>query len=241
MIDMKKFIKENIITKNPNRLNSNLFSCDFKFAKEFWESNQEALELLKLEIKNCQGGKRKQHPCNEACYRILNDINGIVKCKKCNNPTNYHTFSTGYHDFCSSKCQAGGKFEEERKCVKCNSKFTAFNPSSKYCSVVCNEEAEKERNLEKQYSKHIKMLFKNVKRLIESTPNCEICDVKLTNKSITSNKSTWFNVDHCHKTGKVRGILCSKCNRALGGFSDNIDNFKRAIEYLKQDKEHYND
>ena len=41
-------------------------------------------------------------------------------------------------------------------------------------------------------------------------------------------------VDHCHKTKKVRGLLCSNCNTSLGGFKDSIDNLLSAIEYLKK-------
>lgn len=40
-------------------------------------------------------------------------------------------------------------------------------------------------------------------------------------------------VDHCHKTGKVRGLLCVKCNTALGKFGDNITLLQRAIYYLE--------
>jgi len=39
-------------------------------------------------------------------------------------------------------------------------------------------------------------------------------------------------VDHCHNTGKIRGLLCRKCNMALGLFSDNIKNLNRATKYL---------
>ena len=39
-------------------------------------------------------------------------------------------------------------------------------------------------------------------------------------------------VDHCHKTDKIRGILCNKCNSGLGMFDDNAEILARAIDYL---------
>jgi len=41
-------------------------------------------------------------------------------------------------------------------------------------------------------------------------------------------------IDHCHKSNKVRGILCPKCNTALGFFDDNITILLTAINYLKK-------
>lgn len=41
-------------------------------------------------------------------------------------------------------------------------------------------------------------------------------------------------VDHCHTTGKVRGLLCSLCNKGLGSFKDSTESLEKAIEYLKQ-------
>ena len=43
-------------------------------------------------------------------------------------------------------------------------------------------------------------------------------------------------VDHCHTSNEVRGILCLKCNMALGNFKDSIENLQNAIKYLKGDK-----
>ena len=40
-------------------------------------------------------------------------------------------------------------------------------------------------------------------------------------------------VDHCHKTGKNRGLLCEPCNHGLGSFRDNPDACVNAALYLK--------
>lgn len=44
----------------------------------------------------------------------------------------------------------------------------------------------------------------------------------------------FLDVDHDHLTTKVRGLLCTNCNLSLGGFKDNIELLKAAIEYLRK-------
>lgn len=43
-------------------------------------------------------------------------------------------------------------------------------------------------------------------------------------------------VDHCHQTGKVRGLLCNPCNRLLGLAKENIEVLKEAILFLEKFK-----
>lgn len=60
---------------------------------------------------------------------------------------------------------------------------------------------------------------------------CLICkEIEYGGNQHESNKN--LAVDHCHKTGKVRGLLCTNCNSALGKFKEDIEVMKRAIDYL---------
>jgi len=47
------------------------------------------------------------------------------------------------------------------------------------------------------------------------------------------NRKKKLNVDHCHKTGKVRGLLCHLCNIGLGVFKDSPANLRNAAKYLE--------
>lgn len=56
--------------------------------------------------------------------------------------------------------------------------------------------------------------------------SCDICKVELLDSSVSY-------VDHDHKTGVIRGILCNTCNRALGMFKDDVKVLESAVLYLK--------
>lgn len=43
-------------------------------------------------------------------------------------------------------------------------------------------------------------------------------------------------IDHCHSTGVVRGVLCRRCNAAVGALGDDIAGLERALAYLKSSK-----
>jgi hypothetical protein len=57
---------------------------------------------------------------------------------------------------------------------------------------------------------------------------CAICKVK------EAPHGRFWHTDHCHTTGKVRGILCHHCNLMLGNARDSITNLENAISYLKE-------
>lgn len=85
-------------------------------------------------------------------------------------------------------------------------------------------DAKKVRDRVKKYG-----LTKEEVEAMMGTTHCQICGVELT-KDTTN---TGMAIDHCHDTGKVRGVLCNRCNRGLGFFSDNINILHQAINYLR--------
>ena len=58
---------------------------------------------------------------------------------------------------------------------------------------------------------------------------CAICGADSPRRVGRENLS----VDHCHDTGKVRGILCEPCNIGLGRFDDDPKLLRSALEYLE--------
>lgn len=135
-------------------------------------------------------------------------------CKKCKQPK-------GSGDFYPS---------DPNWCKKCRYEYTKSN-------------RHKHRERDKTYSKEYRKRFpekaklkdrrKNLKKygltpedfdnmLRDQNDRCKIC----------REEDIMFHVDHDHKTGKVRGLLCSNCNTGLGLFRDNVAYLENAINYL---------
>lgn len=71
--------------------------------------------------------------------------------------------------------------------------------------------------------------------LISSQNNCcAICGTDCPGFTRNSKRRKTFAVDHCHKTGVLRGLLCNKCNLGLGNFNDDIERLEAAVAYLKR-------
>lgn len=67
-------------------------------------------------------------------------------------------------------------------------------------------------------------------KLKEQRHSCAIC------KTHFKDKTRSLHVDHCHTTDKVRGLLCYKCNTAIGLLKENMDNVRNALKYLRKYK-----
>jgi len=81
--------------------------------------------------------------------------------------------------------------------------------------------AERERHLVRKYN----LTPAEYQALVDhQNGECAICSKK---------QSRPFDVDHCHSTGKVRGLLCTNCNRMLGHAHDDVFRLNRAADYLE--------
>lgn len=62
--------------------------------------------------------------------------------------------------------------------------------------------------------------------------NCTICG---STETVTrSGRIRRPSIDHCHRTGVIRGVLCSRCNAGLGMFEDDPGRLRAAAEYLER-------
>jgi len=61
---------------------------------------------------------------------------------------------------------------------------------------------------------------------------CAICNKTEKAKNPKTGEVRELAVDHCHNTGRVRSLLCTNCNRGLGGFMDDVELLRKAVEYL---------
>lgn len=107
---------------------------------------------------------------------------------------------------------------------------------SSHC-IQCRKKADKKRRKipdrkKNQHLKHYYGITAQTYRQMEAEQDgvCAIC--KQPEKAILNGKTKHLAVDHCHATKKVRGLLCSNCNNAIGKFKDDINLLYSAIEYL---------
>jgi len=112
-----------------------------------------------------------------------------------------------------------------------------FNKNGKYkkqnvckkCMNIYDYETDKNHKLKKAYGI---TLDEYNKLLLKQKNKCSICEID--NNGKYRNKARAFAVDHCHNTNKIRGLLCSDCNIAIGLLKDNTKYLQSAINYLNK-------
>lgn len=113
-------------------------------------------------------------------------------------------------------------------CIECTSALAKQKRAAKKAYLnALSADARKDANLRRHYGITL-AAYENM--LAAQGDKCAICG-----RSPDEFKRA-FAVDHDHKTGIVRGILCPDCNRGLGGFHDNPELLRRAADFLEKIK-----
>ena len=146
-------------------------------------------------------------------------------CKKCGNTLRY-TSMTGCVN--CTKENSIKRFEngDVKEWVQKNREKVNASNRKRYNSLSSEEKRKRKRR--QQISLYGLTVEQYDAMLMEQNYVCAIC-----NKSEKSSTRGVLFIDHDHKTGKVRGLLCDTCNRGLGYFYDNKSFLHNAIEYLK--------
>lgn len=142
----------------------------------------------------------------------------------------------------------------KRTCKKCHrergARWRKENPqkSAQHQKSWRSKNLEKAKGASRSYHRRHQLKIKQLKRaarlrgygltqeqydgmLAQQKKCCAICGTK-------DPGGRWkrFQVDHCHTTNKVRGLLCVNCNRALGYLGDDPVRAERAARYLRRHK-----
>ena len=148
-------------------------------------------------------------------------LKGLKKCPKCRIVKRLNDF---YNDFDTKD----GKASRCKKCVR---------------QIRSKEENRKKENSTrnklydpiKQKNNHLKSSYgitleRYTEILASQNGKCIICDIR----GVDTKRG--LAVDHDHETGKLRDLLCDKCNRGLGHFNDSPELLRKAMKYLLRHK-----
>ena len=107
-------------------------------------------------------------------------------------------------------------------CIDCSTPiFVGFNCYSKLCQT-CRKKRNRIAGLRKKYDMSVEE-YDDI--LIEQLGVCAICRTRGQRR---------LAVDHNHRTGAIRGLLCARCNMGIGCFKDDVAKLKGAISYLER-------
>lgn len=152
-------------------------------------------------------GKNRRKWSWEKCKHCGSDNLSIKRCSRC-------LLDKEISDFNNDKAGKLGKHHYCKDCIKATRSPYSYSKS-------------KSTGLSRAYGLTKEQLAVMYKK---QNGKCAICREP---KPVVSVRKGLY-VDHCHRTKKIRGLLCPKCNTMLGMAGDNIVVLKNAIQYIKK-------
>lgn len=181
-------------------------------------------------------------------------IDNKITCKGCKETKElihfqYRKDTNSYRGFCRS-CDRGSTFSLKEKtlkidqllndgfikCIGCKevksitdyfSDASRKRGFSQRCKACDTERAKYPRKVHQLFALYGLTIEDHIKMIDNQSNKCLICSIDFATLN-----SKHVHVDHCHETGKIRGILCKNCNHGIGNFKDNLLFLQNAITYL---------
>jgi hypothetical protein len=169
------------------------------------------------------------------------------RCGRCKRTFPWESFSASHRGktgtWCRTCVAANARGElppaaqhEPQVCVACGKSYIPKHLKAKaaFCSPACKQDERKAsgRQRELYLQRNYGIGAADYDRILaEQGGGCALCGVKP--EDLTAGRyRTYLHVDHCHDTGRVRGLLCPDHNLLLGRFGDDATMFRRVVEYL---------
>ena len=160
----------------------------------------------------------------------------VIKCcGECGNARHSNKIDTETNTLVCSECETAKPLEDfyknsrrklgyDSRCKSCMNSYKASWVLAKNPNYV-SLKAENSR-LVKRYG----ISSKDYQELLEKQDYC--CAICGNTPEEGRGNTSKLNVDHCHETGKIRGLLCHKCNTGLGLLGDTKEGLLKALNYL---------
>jgi len=135
-----------------------------------------------------------------------------------------------------------GKYRKEYACKKCVNIRRRKHYQKNKVRIIAVAKKYREKNRERVLHAKRKQTYGITKEqynkmLEQQNFVCAVCKNPESSRVGKGNCADYKNslsVDHNHKTGKIRGLLCSKCNRALGYLQESVEIMQSLISYIKK-------
>jgi len=168
--------------------------------------------------------KKRKPKCHPKRKHYANDL-----CKKCYSKKHYIKNRRKYTEL-QKKWRKNNPIRVRKLGNKSQQKYCKNHPERvrkilrKYYKT--HLEQSKKRGRKSHFKRNYNLTFKQFKKMLKKQDyKCVLCKIKHTKKQR-------LQVDHNHKTGKIRGLLCASCNKMLGFGYDIVKTFKNAVKYL---------
>ena len=147
-------------------------------------------------------------------------------CKKEKPSSDFHTLKDRKIGWLCKPCYKKYDKERQKKYRKVNRKKKIEQSRKRY-------KADPEKFRGYGLKKNFNMSLEDYNKLWTSQNGlCAVCDQPET--AVWRGIIKHLAVDHDHKTGKIRGLLCMKCNQALGHANDDVEILLNMVEYLQR-------